>query len=239
MDSLIKNKKILIVDDEKEIVNILRTVLLKEGFRKIYAAQDGKTGLQTFYDVKPDLVILDIMLPDQEGYDVCKEIRYSSNIPILFLSAKTEEIDRVLGLSIGADDYITKPFSPREVTLRVKINLKKNIIMDNTSKEDLTLKFGPYKIDQKKVEVTKRGEVIQLKPKEYRMFLFMANNLNHIISKEQFCNKVWGEDFEGFDNTIMVHIRRLREKLEDDPSNPQYILNVKGLGYKLSVKDEE
>lgn len=238
MESLIKYKKVLIIDDEKEILNILKTVLIKEGFKNIYTALDGKSGLGLFNDISPDIVILDIMLPDKEGYDICREIRQKSNIPILFLSAKTEEIDRVLGLSIGADDYITKPFSPKEVALRIKINLKKNIIMNNVRKEDSVLSFGPFKIDQQKVEVMKNDMIINLKPKEYKMFLYMAKNLNHIISKEQFSNKVWGEDFEGFDNTIMVHIRKLREKLEEDPSKPRYIINVKGLGYKLSVKDE-
>lgn len=238
MEALIKEKRILIIDDEEEILNILKTVLKKEGFKNIYTALDGESGLRLFNDLRPDIVILDIMLPDKEGYEVCREIRQKSNIPILFLSAKTEEIDRVLGLSIGADDYITKPFSPKEVALRVKINLKKNIIMDKVKKEDPILDFGPFKIDQQKVEVMKNGKVIELKPKEYKMFLYMAKNLNHIISKEQFCDKVWGEDFVGFDNTIMVHIRKLREKLEDNPSKPKYIINVKGLGYKLSVRDE-
>ena len=238
MEALIKEKRILIIDDEEEILNILKTVLKKEGFKNIYTALSGEEGFRLFNDLRPDIVILDIMLPDKEGYEVCREIRQKSNIPILFLSAKTEEIDRVLGLSIGADDYITKPFSPKEVALRVKINLKKNIIMDKVKKEDHVIEFGPFKIDQQKVEVMKNGKVIDLKPKEYKMFLYMAKNLNHIISKEQFCDKVWGEDFVGFDNTIMVHIRKLREKLEDNPSKPKYIINVKGLGYKLSVRDE-
>lgn len=238
MEALIKEKRILIIDDEEEILNILKTVLIKEGFKNIYTALNGEEGIRLFNDLRPDIVILDIMLPDKEGYEVCREIRGKSNIPILFLSAKTEEIDRVLGLSIGADDYITKPFSPKEVALRIKINLKKNIIMDKVKKEDSILEFGPFKIDQQKVEVMKNGKIIDLKPKEYKMFLYMAKNLNHIISKEQFCDKVWGEDFVGFDNTIMVHIRKLREKLEDNPSKPKYIINVKGLGYKLSVKDE-
>lgn len=238
MESLIKEKKVLIIDDEKEILNILKTVLMKEGFKNIYTALDGKSAIRLFNDVSPDIVILDIMLPDKEGYDICREIRSESNIPILFLSAKTDEIDRVLGLSIGADDYITKPFSPKEVALRIKINLKKNVIMSNAKKEDSVLEFGPFKIDQQKFEVMKNGRLIYLKPKEYKMFLYMAKNINYIISKEQFCDKVWGEDFEGFDNTIMVHIRKLREKLEDNPSKPKYIINVKGLGYKLSVKDE-
>ena len=238
METLIRDKKILIIDDEEEILNILKTVLKKEGFKNIYTALDGESSLRLFNDLGADIVILDIMLPDKEGYEVCREIRQKSNIPILFLSAKTEEIDRVLGLSIGADDYITKPFSPKEVALRIKINLKKNIIMDKVKNEDYIMEFGPFKIDQQKFEVMKDGRIIDLKAKEYKMFLYMSKNLNHIISKEQFCEKVWGEDFIGFDNTIMVHVRKLREKLEDNPSKPKYIINVKGLGYKLSVRDE-
>lgn len=236
MESLIKEKKILIIDDEKEILNLLETVLIKEGFKNIYKSESGNDGIKIFKEKNPDIILLDIMLPDKEGYDVCKEIRQTSMVPILFLSAKTEEMDRVLGLALGADDYITKPFSPKEVVLRIKINLRKNIMISKIERNDDLIKFGPFEIYEEKIEVKKNGEIIELKPKEFKMFLYMAKHLNQIISKERFCDEVWGEDFIGYDNTIMVHIRRLREKIEDNPSNPKYILNVKGLGYKLFVK---
>lgn len=238
----IKDSKILIVDDESEILNLLKIALKKEGFENIYEAQTGKDAIEKFEQNSPDLAILDVMLPDMEGYDICKHIRKTSNIPVLFLSAKGEELDRVMGLAIGADDYITKPFSLKEVALRVKIQLKRNFMISEMSKEveeikEKKLSFGPFEIDEDKIEVKKNGETIDLKPKEYKMFLYMMKHKNQIISKEKFCDEVWGEDFFGFDNTIMVHIRRLREKIEDNPSKPRYIVNVKGLGYKLTDKE--
>ncbi|KGJ48986.1 transcriptional regulator [Clostridium sp. NCR] len=239
MDTNIKSKKILIVDDEIELLNLLKLVLTKEGFENIYTAQNGKDAIDLFEDINPDLAILDVMLPDMEGYDICKVIRKTSNIPILFLSARGEELNRIMGLAIGADDYITKPFSPMEVTLRVKIQLAKSIMINNNTpnnKENLITKT--FEIDEEKMEVRKNGQVIELKPKEYKMFLYMLKHKNQIISKERFYNEVWGEDFFGFENTIMVHIRKLREKIEENPSKPEYILTVKGLGYKLKLEDE-
>ena len=240
MEVNIKKSKILLVDDECEILNLLKIALKKEGFENIYSAETGKDAIKLFEEKNPDLAILDVMLPDMEGYDICKTIRKTSNIPILFLSAKGEELDRIMGLAIGADDYITKPFSLKEVALRVKIQLKRSsMINEMSNKEEVGSKisFGPFEIDEEKIEVRKNGEVIELKPKEYKMFLYMMKHKNQIISKEKFCDEVWGEDFIGFDNTIMVHIRKLREKLEDNPSKPEYIVNVKGLGYKLICKN--
>lgn len=240
MNVNIKKSKILIVDDEVEILGLLKMVLKKEGFENIYTAETGKMAIELFKEKNPELAILDVMLPDMEGYDICKTIRKTSNIPILFLSAKGEELDRLMGLAIGGDDYITKPFSPREVALRVKIQLRRNMMVNDINKEnqETKIKFGPFEIDEEKIEVRKNGIIIDLKPKEYKMFLYMMKHKNQIISKEKFCDEVWGEDFIGFDNTIMVHIRRLREKIEENPSKPKYIVNVKGLGYKLIFKDE-
>ena len=240
MENTIKEKNILLVDDEVDILKLLSTVLKKEGFKNIYTAETGNEALKIFKDKEIGIVILDIMLPDKEGYDVFKEIRQISQVPVLFLSAKTEEMDRVLGLALGADDYITKPFSPKEVVLRIKLNLKKNIILNSVKEEPKSdkLVFGPFEIDEERIEVKKNGEPIALKAKEFKMFLYMANHLEQIISKEKFCDEVWGEDFIGFDNTIMVHIRRLREKIEDNPSKPKYIKNIKGLGYKLTLKED-
>lgn len=240
MENTIKEKNILLVDDEVDILKLLSTVLKKEGFKNIYTAETGNEALKIFKNKEIDIVILDIMLPDKEGYDVFKEIRQISQVPVLFLSAKTEEMDRVLGLALGADDYITKPFSPKEVALRIKLNLKKNLVLNSVKKEAKSdkLVFGPFEIDEERIEVKKNGEPIVLKAKEFKMFLYMANHLEQIISKEKFCDEIWGEDFIGFDNTIMVHIRRLREKIEDNPSKPKYIKNIKGLGYKLTLKED-
>lgn len=235
METLIKEKKILIIDDEEDILRLLSTVLSKEGFKNIYTAETGRKGLKLFEEIKPDIIILDIMLPDKEGYEVCKKIRETSMVPILFLSAKTEEMDRILGFALGGDDYITKPFSTKEVFYRIKAQLRRNII---TMKDKKTLSFGPFEIYEDEMEIFKNGVNLELKPKELKLFIYLAKNANKIISKERICDEVWGEDYIGYDNTIMVHIRRLREKIEDNPSKPKYIINVKGLGYKLNVEGE-
>lgn len=235
METSVTEKKILIIDDEEDILKLLSTVLTKEGFKNIYAAETGEKGLELFKSVKPDIILLDIMLPDKEGYEVCKKIRETSMVPILFLSARSEEMDRILGFALGGDDYITKPFSPKEVSYRVKAQLRRS---DMNFKEKRELSFGPFEINEEKIEIKKNGMIVDLKPKELKLFLYLAKHPNQIISKERICDEVWGEDYIGFDNTIMVHIRRLREKIEDNPSEPKYIINIKGLGYKLRVKDE-
>lgn len=238
METSLGNKKILIIDDEEDILKLLSMVLKKEGFENIYTAEDGEGGFTLFNRINPDIILLDIMLPDEEGYEVCKKIRKTSNVPILFISAKTEEIDRVLGFALGGDDYITKPFSPKEVAYRIKAILRRSSYNDEEQNKSTILNLGPFQIDEEKIEVRKNGELIELKPKEYKMFIYLAKHPNQILSKEKLCSEVWGEDYFGFDNTIMVHIRRLREKIEKDPSNPTYILNIKGLGYKFVLKDE-
>ncbi|MGN2369926.1 response regulator transcription factor [Clostridium botulinum] len=236
------NNKILIVDDEIEILKLLETVLKKEGFNNVYTAKTLKEGLAEFNRVKPELVILDIMLPDGDGYEICKDIRNKSNVPILFLSAKTEELDKILGFAIGGDDYITKPFSPKEVAFRVKAHLRRinynNENLNENNTEEKIIKFGPYVLNESRAELIKNGKTIELTAKELKILSLLAHNQNQIISKEKLWDKVWGEDYFGFDNTIMVHIRKLREKIEDDSSNPKYILTVRGLGYKLSVKED-
>lgn len=238
MESLIRKSKILVVDDEVEILNLIKMALNKEGFENIYTAESGKKGLELFEIEKPGLAILDIMLPDIEGYDICKKIRQTSDIPVLFLSAKGEELDKLVGLSLGADDYITKPFSLKELALRVKIQLRRSKKQFNIEENNNdTIKMGPFEVNEQTLEVKKNGEFLELKPKELKMFIYMVKHKNQIISKEKFCDEVWGDDFIGYDNTIMVHIRRLREKVEENPSKPKYILNVKGLGYKFVIKE--
>ncbi|GGH39319.1 response regulator transcription factor [Paenibacillus segetis] len=233
----LKDAKVLIIDDEEDILRILNTVLTKEGIDHVYTSTTVQDGLIQFRQTQPDIVLLDIMLPDGEGYDVCKQIRSISNVPILFLSAKTEEIDKILGFAIGGDDYIVKPFSPKEVAYRVKAQLRRAEYVQ-TDKEDNLLKVGPFELDEQRAEFRKNGETIELRPKELGLITYLLKNVNRIISKESLCEQVWGEDFIGFDNTVMVHIRRLREKIEVQPSDPEYLITVKGLGYKLVVKDD-
>ncbi|ACA44690.1 response regulator transcription factor [Clostridium botulinum] len=235
----LSNKKILIIDDEEDIVRLIRTVLKKEGFQNIYYATNLEDGFKEFNKTEPDIVILDIMLPDGEGYELCKTIRSKSKVPILFLSAKGEEIDKILGFAIGGDDYITKPFSTKELAYRVKAHLRRYSYVENVNEEKNILSFGPFELNISKAEFKKDGELIELKPKELALITFFAKHPNQIISKEKICDNVWGEDYYGFDNTIMVHIRRLREKIEKEPSRPEYLINVKGLGYKLVIKNEK
>lgn len=241
MNNSMFEKGILIVDDEVELLDLIEISLRKEGFKNIYRAERGKKAIEIIDKENIELAVLDVMLPDMEGYDICRYIRLKSNMPVIFLSAKGDEEDRIIGLATGADDYVSKPFSIKELILRIKIKLKRVIEFEETiattDKESLSdvLEVGDFTIDKLKMEVKKKDQNIELKAKEYKMFLYMAENKNQIISKERFCNEVWGEDFFGFDNTITVHIRRLREKIEEDPSNPKYIKTVKGLGYKLVI----
>lgn len=231
------NPKILIVDDEEDIVKLLKTVLLKEGFEYVYTASSAAEGWIRFQDKQPDLVILDIMFPDGEGYDVCKQIRSASNVPIFFLSAKSEEVDKILGFAIGGDDYITKPFSPKEVAYRIKARFRRAETAQDEEKSGHILKAGPFELDEQKFELKKNGEIIELKPKELGLVSYLLKHPNWIISKESLYDQVWGEESFGYDNTVMVHIRRLRERIEEDPSKPQYLVTVKGLGYKLVLKE--
>lgn len=231
------SQKILIVDDEQDIVKLLKTVLGKEGFDHVYIAFTAEEGWIRFQETQPDVVILDIMLPDGEGYDVCKKIRSVSNVPIFFLSAKTEEIDKILGFAIGGDDYITKPFSPKEVAYRIKARFRRTEPAMEQEKKEHMLKVGPFELDEHKLELKKNGEMIELKPKELGLISYFLKHQNRIISKESLYDQVWGEDSFGYDNTVMVHIRRLREKIEENPSSPQFLVTVKGLGYKFVVKE--
>lgn len=232
----LNEKKILLVDDEIDILNMLETVLLKEGFSHVYKADTGQNGIDLCKKISPDIIVLDIMLPDMDGYEVCTQIREFSNVSIIFLSAKSDDIDKLLGLGIGGDDYVTKPFSPKEVAFRIKAQLrridqiKSNMVANNKKK---IYKFGQVEIDENKAQVTKNGQVISLTAKELQLVLFLLKNPNNILSKNTLIDKIWGMDYEGYENTLMVHIRHLREKLEDDPSNPKHIITFKGLGYKF------
>ncbi|MBT2627427.1 response regulator transcription factor [Bacillus sp. HU-1818] len=233
----LNNNKVLIIDDEQEILRLIKTVLVKEGIENVITSSTAKDGFTQFQQKQPDIVLLDIMLPDGEGYDVCKQIRELSNIPIIFLSAKGEETDKIVGLAIGGDDYITKPFSPKEVAYRVKAQLRRANYSQSKGITDNIIKVGPFQLSERKAELTKNGEPVELKPKELRLMKYFLQNPNMVISKETLYNAVWGEDFFGSDNTIMVHIRRLREKIETIPSKPDYLVTVKGLGYKFVEKD--
>lgn len=230
------NKKVLLIDDEKDIVDLIEEVLIKEGFKNIKKVYTGLDGILSCRAEKPDVVVLDIMLPDIDGIEVCRKIREFSYCPILFLSAKNSDVDKILGLSMGADDYITKPFSPREIAFRIKAQLRRQQydgIKKNTQAGNKSIGFGTIIIDTDHSQVYKQGEEVNLTAKEYQLLLYLAENPNRIINKERLCEVVWGEEYMGYDNTISVHIRHLREKLEEEPSKPELIVTVIGLGYKL------
>jgi len=230
------DKKVLLIDDEKDITDLIEDILLKEGFKNIQKAHCGLDGIIMCRDEEPDAVVLDIMLPDIDGIEVCKRIREFSYCPILFLSSKNSDIDKILGLSIGGDDYITKPFSPREIAFRIKAQMRRQQyadIKEASDSKNQSIKLGNIIIDTEHCQVYKMDAEISLTAKEYKLLLYLAENSNKIVSKERLCEVVWGEEYIGYDNTISVHIRHLREKLEDNPSKPKLIVTVIGLGYKL------
>ena len=226
--------RILIVDDEADLRNLLKTALKKEGFTEIQTSGSVAEGLRAFEQFSPTIALLDVMLPDGDGYDLCKKIRETSHIPVLFLSAKSDEVDKILGLAIGGDDYITKPFSPKEVAFRVKAQLRRLGYMQSAPLAESTSTIcGPFEMNADETEIKKDGTLLELTAKEVGLMACFMRNPNRILSKELLFERVWGEDFFGADNTLMVHIRRLREKVEQDPSNPVFITTVKGLGYKF------
>lgn len=210
---------------------------MKEGFSEIETAGTAREGWEQFQTFSPDIAILDIMLPDGDGYDLCKRIREVSRIPILFLSAKSDETDKILGLAIGGDDYITKPFSPKEVAFRVKAQLRRaGYYEEEMAAQPKKISVGPFTMDESETEVMKDGKPLELTAKEIGLMACFLHHPNQILSKETLFQRVWGEDFFGADNTLMVHIRRLREKIEDHPSKPVHLTTVKGLGYKFISK---
>ncbi|WP_195269720.1 response regulator transcription factor [Eubacterium sp. 1001713B170207_170306_E7] len=229
------DKRILLVDDEPDITELVETALRKEGFRCIDKAFTGSEALAACENNAPDVVILDIMLPDMDGIQVCRTIRGFSYCPVLFLSARNDDVDKILGLSSGGDDYITKPFSPKELVFRVKAQLRRleyNQTADKAAGRRICA--GGLEIDVDGSRVYQHGRELELTAREFGILLYLAENAGKIISKERLYEQVWGELSAVCDNTIMVHIRHLREKVEADPSRPTLILTVKGLGYRLA-----
>ncbi|RFA32765.1 DNA-binding response regulator [Virgibacillus dokdonensis] len=231
---IVSNKKILLVDDEEDIVNLLETVLRKEGFKNIIKAKNGIESIELCKREKPDLIVLDIMLPDIDGFLVCQEIRKFSTSPILFLSAKDEETDKILGLGIGGDDYVTKPFSPKEVAYRIKAYFRRHQI---GSGKQTSYSIGNLSINEETGEVYKNRNHVILTAKEFQLLLMFCKNPNRILSKNLLYEAIWKEDYLSNENTVMVHIRHLREKIEDTPSKPKFIRTVRGLGYKLVTQE--
>ena len=227
-----KEYKVMLVDDEPDILELLEKALNIEGIEYIIKAENGRDAIEKCQTLCPDVIILDIMLPDMDGYEVCRQIRAISHCPILFLSSKNDELDKLLGLAVGGDDYVTKPFSPREVAYRVKSQLRR-LGYGAAPEQRAAISIGALTIDPDGGRVFKDGRTLDLTAREFEILCYMAENKGRVISKERLYEAIWGEDSFGCDNTIMVHIRHLREKLESNPAAPEYILTLKGLGYKL------
>ena len=221
---------ILIVDDEKPIADILKVNLTKNGYR-VTEAYDGDEAIKKALNDDPDLVLLDVMLPGQDGFTVLKKIREKSSVPVIMLTARDEEVDKILGLELGADDYITKPFSLRELMARVKANLRRTKLSSGDEGEKAKITFGDITIDLEKYEVIKRGNPVELTYREFELLKFLASRKGKIFSRETLINKVWDYEFYGDVRTVDVTIRRLREKIEDNPSMPTYIMTKRGVGY--------
>ncbi|MTI46240.1 response regulator [Sporosalibacterium faouarense] len=224
------SKKILVVDDEKPIAEILKFNLEKEGY-EIDLAFDGEEAINKAFDIKPDIILLDVMLPKKDGFQVLKEVRGKLQIPVLMLTAKEEEVDKVLGLELGADDYITKPFSMRELIARVKANLRRSeIVSDNSTDGDLVIS-GDLIIDINKYEVRRNDEIINLTLREFELLRFLATKAEQVFSREKLLEEVWGYEYYGDIRTVDVTVRRLREKIEDDSKGYKYVLTKRGVGY--------
>ena len=227
--------KILIVDDHLELLQMITEILTKEGFLNIITASDCHTARTAFSENSPELIILDIMLPDGDGFSLMREFRLVSNVPILFLSAKDEDNDRLLGLGLGADDYVTKSFLPKELILRMTAILKRTYFSESlkvNQSEILTL--GSCQINLKNACVTNQNETVSLTAKELALLVKLNENRGNIVTFDSLCRAVWNDDYYGYENTLMVHIRRLREKIEPVPSKPRWLLTARGLGYRLA-----
>ena len=233
------NSKILLVDDEKDIVNLIEEALRQDNFRDIQKAYTGMDAIRICKEYLPDVIILDIMLPDIDGIEVCKKIREFSFCSILFLSSRNDDIDKILGLSSGGDDYITKPFSPREIVYRVKAQLRRQQYSSAIGTDtNCRLTVGFLTLDQESCRIYKNGQEIELTGREFLLLSYLMENADKIISKERLYEQVWGEYSSICDNTIMVHIRHIREKIEDTPSKPKQLITIKGLGYKLKKRTD-
>jgi len=236
-------KTILVVDDEQPIIDILVYNLEKEGYNVI-EANDGITAVDVALEKRPDLILLDIMLPKLDGLSVCKRIKNSLNVPILMLTAKDGEIDKILGLELGADDYITKPFSVRELVARVKANLRKvdaslnskTIDDKQEKKKESKISVGDLELDLDKFEVKVRGEVIDLTLREFEVLKFLASEPGQVVTRETLLEKVWGYEYYGDIRTVDVTVRRIREKIEKDTSTPQILITKRGVGYYIPSK---
>ena len=233
-------KKILVVDDEKPISDIVKFNLSKEGY-EVFTAFDGEEAVEMVNEVEPDLILLDLMLPKMDGLEVCREVRKNYDTPIIMVTAKDSEIDKVLGLELGADDYVTKPFSNRELVARVKANLRRQGNTATKVEEDNNneLNIGVLTIHPEAYMVSKRGETIELTHREFELLHYLAKHIGQVMTREHLLQTVWGYDYFGDVRTVDVTVRRLREKIEDNPSHPTWLVTRRGVGYYLRNPEQD
>ncbi len=227
--------RILVAEDDKDILNLIRLYLESNGYQ-VLTASDGKRALELVASEQIDLAVLDVMMPEMDGFTLTQKIRESYNFPIIFLTAKVQDNDKILGLNLGADDYITKPFNPLEIVARVGANLRRFYMLNPAQSAEIDsslLVLGDLILDTEKLTLHKQGEEIIITPNEYKLLAFLMKSPGRVYTKSQLCEAINGEYYDNYENAIMVHISHLREKLEDDPKNPRYIKNVRGVGYKI------
>ncbi|OCT14794.1 DNA-binding response regulator [Paenibacillus pectinilyticus] len=236
--------RILLVDDEQSILELLQTVLRKEGYLHVDSVKTGEEAIEACKAKKYDVIVLDVMLPGRSGIDVFPFIRQTTDAPVLFLTARSSDFDKLTGFAIGGDDYITKPFNPLEVVARIRAQLRRYVgstygkLSEATSPRSTNVfDYGRFKLDELAGELLVEGQVVSCPALVFQLLLFLCKNPNRIYTKSELYEKVWGEEAFSDDNTVMVHIHRIRERIEADPSYPKFIVNVRGLGYKI-VKDE-
>ncbi|WP_100330678.1 response regulator transcription factor [Bacillus xiapuensis] len=236
-----ETRNILLVDDEKAIVKMIETVLRKEGFSQIYTAYTAREALAILKKHTINVIVLDVMLPDQSGFEICPKIREISEAYILFLTAKVSDLDVLTGFAIGGDDYVTKPFNPLEIAARIKAYFRRNAKAATAAPAPRKTKyhFGRFTVDEERGEVFVEGKAISCPTQVYLLLLYFCKHPNRVFSKAELLEAVWGADHFVDDNTVSVHIRRIRERIEEDPSHPQFLLTVRGLGYKLVQRDEK
>lgn len=231
------NERILIIEDEVGLIKMLKRLLDKEGFQEIYQAESGAEALRTVQEKKIDLILLDVMLPDTNGFDLCQQIREISDVPIIFLTARTTDIDKLTGFSMGGDDYITKPFNPLEVAARIKAILHRQRKAIKEIPQLFETERFVLHYDQARLIV--EGKEVNCPAKEFQLLKFMCQHPNQVFSVDHLYERVWGDySIVGKENTVMVHISRLRQKIEKDPKHPEYLKNVRGLGYMLSNENQ-
>jgi len=229
---MIKKIRILVVDDEQKVLNVIKAYLIKEGF-EVLTSMDGEEALNIFRNEPIHLIILDLMLPKMSGEEVCNKIRATSSVPIIMLTAKTEEDNKIDGLAIGADDYMTKPFSNRELVSRVKAIIRRTYRDNKPLAELLIINNGDLEINIEKMIIKKQGKTIILTSNEFKILIALLTNPGQVFSRQQLVNKAFGIDYDGFDRTVDTHIKNIRYKIENDPKHPEYIISIYGMGYKF------